>query len=528
MQKTYRGFCCRSIVKNLESMNINNLVILFSIVSVLLRVVFWAYTGRIWEDALIAVSAAQNFWDGLGLTQHGGESPVDSFSSPLGLIVIAIGESFSHGVTFVRISSLVASVFSIYFASNIMRRCAVNKIGEIACLSYLSCDHLQIFLGMSGMETQLATTLALATIYFCLWENFVFFGLVSGFALLARPELALVDFVCFARLVRAAWFGKKFNVRNFFGIMQGLAVFVIIIGPWIMFTCLYYGSPIPQTILVKHISGGDPSFGLFVTHAVNFWRQVAPFREFFFVVDAPISDTVLKSIVVLITLLAGYGLVIAIDKKSDILVVAIPVVGFVLYLNYFHVNPYFMWYMPPYTGLFFLVIAFGLSEASKKAHHVALGTSIVICLAYAAHLPFTLVLDKIQQEKVEIAVREKVGETLNNLMGPNDTVFLEPLGYIGSAVRTHIVYDTPGLSSKIAFAANRKYGPWKMLQELNPNFLVFRRNDKKLTEETMPGLMDHYTEVYHLRGDTGDIISYRGLSYDVSGDTEFTIYRRNI
>src|SRR4051794_4994836 len=49
--------------------------------AVAVRIFFWAYTQRRYEDALITLTHAVNAVDGLGLTHHPGEGRVHGFTS---------------------------------------------------------------------------------------------------------------------------------------------------------------------------------------------------------------------------------------------------------------------------------------------------------------------------------------------------------------------------------------------------------------------------------------------------------------
>ena len=61
-----------------------------------LRLAFWAYTGRVWEDALITIAHARNAVAGLGLTHHAGEPPTHGFTSALSVLIPLVGEAISR------------------------------------------------------------------------------------------------------------------------------------------------------------------------------------------------------------------------------------------------------------------------------------------------------------------------------------------------------------------------------------------------------------------------------------------------
>ena len=51
------------------------ILLAFVALAVIVRVVFWAFTHRVWEDALITLTVARNAWEGYGLTHHASEPP---------------------------------------------------------------------------------------------------------------------------------------------------------------------------------------------------------------------------------------------------------------------------------------------------------------------------------------------------------------------------------------------------------------------------------------------------------------------
>ena len=72
----------------------DRIVPIFIMLAVGLRILFWAYTDRIWEDAIITLAPAKNFWEGYGLTHHIPEPRIYSFTSTISILVFLIGEPF--------------------------------------------------------------------------------------------------------------------------------------------------------------------------------------------------------------------------------------------------------------------------------------------------------------------------------------------------------------------------------------------------------------------------------------------------
>ena len=422
----------------------------FTVLGVLLRVIFWTYTGRIWEDALITLTPAMNLWDGLGLTHHPSEPRVHSFTSPISVIIPIIGEAFNSGLLALRLASLVGSVLSIYFAYQIGRHLKFNTWAHVLVLGYLSVDQLQIFFGMAGMETQVATAILLGGAYFLLTENWRMLGLICGLSFLTRPEF--VFFVGWVIL-----YATLFQRDALYTIIKFASWIAL---PWLAFATLYYGSPIPNTIYAKTWGG---RIGLFsagsdqiLSYLGSWWAHIAPFKEWSSVYKAPLPDFILKGIVYAIAALFVVGAGSSV-KRGDykFMVLVLTVVSFFAYRTLSTINPYFMWYLPPFLALFFIVAASGLSTIASHYRAAAAIFSILIVFFYGMHFPTTLSFEKMVQDDIDYGVRAEVGRRLNVLMSKSDTVFLEPLGYIGIEIRGKTTYDFPGLSSPKVVATIR-------------------------------------------------------------------------
>src|SRR5207302_10535720 len=89
-----------SIVRTLRQ---NPLLIAFIVLALVARLTFWFYTQRIWEDALITITAARNVWEGFGLTHHASEPRVHSFTSPISVLIPMVAESFHAGLVALRL-----------------------------------------------------------------------------------------------------------------------------------------------------------------------------------------------------------------------------------------------------------------------------------------------------------------------------------------------------------------------------------------------------------------------------------------
>src|SRR6202035_2952790 len=78
---------------------------------------------------------------------------------------------------------------------------------------------------------------------------------------------------------------------------------------------------------------------------------------------------------------------------------------------------------------------------------------------------------------------------------------LEPLGFIGLAVRDRVIYDNPGLGSKLAFEAVKQFG-WGFgaVKILKADFIVLRRWELRILSRDMADVVAQYEEVAHIHG----------------------------
>ena len=510
-----------SIVRTLRD---NPILVAFIALALVTRLTFWFYTGRVWEDALITITAARNVWEGVGLTHHASEPYVQSFTSPISVLIPILGELFQAGLLVLRLSSLAASVATIYFAYRIGVLLGFRWVAQVFVLTYLACDQLQIFFGMAGMETQVVTAIALATLYFYLDRSWWKLGVACGCAALSRPEfiMFLLPPVGIALLL----FHRRAILKV---VIPALALAL----PWYGFAAFYYGSPVPNTIVAKSWSY---QIGLFSASwkemwgfTVRSWRDYAPFKEFWLSYEAPLPDIALKMIVALVLLLFLGGLVISARRRSGLVIAGVAFIGFVAYRNSTILNSYYMWYLPPFTALLFIVAGYGLSELAREASRPASVLGVILALCYALHLPFSMPLDKKVQEKIEISVRERTGYTLAGMMkDPGDTVVLEPLGFMGWAAFNKTVYDFPGLGSKVAVRATKNLSPPRvagLLDALQPTYAVLRPNEFGDLMRRFPQTAAKYEVAARMRAEPGLTLQNMGYAYRLI-DNDFRILRR--
>lgn len=465
-------------------------MVLLIVLAVLIRVFYWGYTGRTWEDALITVLHSENAASGQGLTHvTPGEPPLHGFTSPLSVLLPLVGDlvHVGYGLQFLKLLSALFGGIAVWLGARICLRLGLPPALALTAAAFLAFEHHQIAWGMAGMETQVVTVAYLYSIYSLQcgtqWQK----GLSLGFTMLARPDAAIwVAIACIVELWRswktAAW-------RGLVPVFSGLA---LIYAPWLIFTFLYYGSPVPNTVLAK--SMGYPSVRTQL-RPLSISVKLFVMKLRFFDVFASLGPAYAGNgtgflpfwdhfkIASLVVLLGIAGAVEAFWKRHvDALLLYVLVAAYFFYLVFF-ANYIFGWYTAPVAAVAVIGSVYGLWQILERfakepaSERIAAWVGLAYIASIVAILPATIRSDKYIQQYVENGGRKQIGLYLASVSQPSDTIASESLGYIGYYSR-RVVYDYPGLCSRKVVQYLRDHPQERdlisMIHSLRPTYLVLR------------------------------------------------------
>lgn len=500
------------------------------------------------DDALITIKFDKNLADGFGLVHNLGEGHVQGFTSALSVLVPLPGELIYHGggFLFIRLASLACFVIAAVYAYRIAAELGVGRWPTALVLAFLALDQNQVFFGVAGMETQIAVGVLLASVYYVLVEDYPKSGVTLGLSLLARPDFVL-------------WVGPAYLflvVRNWRASLRAGALSAAVLAPWLIFTTIYYGSPIPHTIEAKNLAFG-PTFPS-LTHPgawINFlgdqlsanehaWQHFAPFYEAQFIVHSPIPYELAKGVAFLVAALAVIGAVSTIRRWSWLPAIAFVLLSVANKIIFLSVG-YFEWYGPPVTALLILLAAVGLDRVGKwtaaatrgrlTPGTVALAPAVLLAGIYVAALPYRMAVESKIQRDIEDKVRVQAGEYLGDVVKPGQTLVTESSGYLGYNTNG-TWYDYPGLESPKVLETIRKgeaegaRSPNSLsgiADALRPDWLVLRPAEADYTTLLFPELLTSYRKVreFSVSGDNQFQVSAGGFSV-LDLDRTFIVYRR--
>lgn len=512
-------------------------------VGMVLRLVFWIYTQRYWEDALITCLHSENMASGLGLTHvRPGEPPLHGFTSPLSVLVPLIGDliKVGFGVEFLKLVSIPASALTVFYMLGICIHTHVRLSAPLAivAMGFVAVEHHQILWGMAGMETQLAVLILVMSVYYTMTLNVVPLGISLGLCMLARPDYAFWTVIV----------GVYVLIRQPRSFVKVAGIALAVYMPWIIFTTAYYGSPIPNTIFAKGLGYtkwwekvDELSFFAIKRHTwlvlaeqlhvhlgPLFAGHAAGLHLYF--TDGPESP-----IANLMFLFAVGGTLVIVIRRQWVLwpLVALVVVYSLYYI--FLVPVIFGWYKMPYIATLLILCLWGIQSLTgwvrdQKWRWGVEGAYAAVYLGlFISVLPISFHAERMIQFHIENDVRKQAGLYIKEHIEPDQAVGCEPLGYMGYYSRANI-YDWPGLASRTVVAWSEEQPPERrslenMCKDLRPEYLFLRDMEVLYHFESNDWIKENYhvVKVFQVDPEKREKIPW----IDRNVDTVFRIYKKN-
>jgi hypothetical protein len=452
---------------------------------VIVPILYWSYTLQVWEDFLITYRHSENFVAGLGLT-HQPESRVHGFTSPLNVLIPTVfaallqAKSYTLPLLFTNAVTIAClAMGGLFLLRALHPSTAPNRRWTLWALPlFLALNIKIIAFTVNGQEAG----------YWVLFLGISFYALVGGLSrhwilagigwaglMWTRPDSPLHIVLFAAAAVALPVESRKAEAKS---VMKAVGVCTALYLPWFISTWIYYGSPIPHSIVAKSVSGyfNRPWDGLsFESASLRVLRWFGePFLPIYsFMSGWPPILTVAAGAV-------GIGAAASVFSRDRITKLAsigfVGSVGYLAFVDYRSLA--FPWYFIP-PAVFGSVVATrwlgivsdGVRYRDALRNLLSLTLLLTLTYSFVASVP----LIEAQQRIVEFGVRQKVGIWLRNHVAPDERVFLETIGYIGYFSRARLL-DYPGLVSPEVVAARKELeldfnG---LIDHFRPEWLVLR------------------------------------------------------
>jgi arabinofuranosyltransferase len=412
-------------------------------VLVLARVVFWRLLPTAYEDAYITFRYAAQLVAGHGLVYNVGER-VMGFTSPLWTLWTALGVWMVRDpVGWTRVWSIVADAVTLVLTASLLQRHA-SRAAARCFAAFFAMWPFFAATCVSGLEmSAMLAALALAT--WLIMRRSRWAGPALGALALMRPEGVVCAFILSIWADgRGRWIGGGVTLAGWTAL------------------ALYYGSPIPQSLVAKATLYGTPG-----PWAGRFWWEWLSPAE---LGRWPATQEGLQ--LFFLRVLLAPAVVVGAWRLRRAPLLMLPAAAVAVWLGYALLGvAYFNWYMlVPLAGLVLLASA-GLPEILR-------GRAVYVSLALFLAGAWTTQPEKIYFSRA-LEEAEQFGGCADYLEAhaiPGQSMLLEPIGILGYRLRGLRVIDEIGLVSP-AVAERRRRGPgWysDVARAERPDWLVVR------------------------------------------------------
>ena len=423
-------------------------------IAIAIRLMMLLWTHSTTEDALITLRYAENIAHGNGFVYNSGQHVLGT-TTPLYTLVLALFE-FLHlnALAAGKFLNIAADGITVYLISDILLRLGRPRSGWIAALLYATAS-TSVNISIGGMETGLVTLFCTLAIAFYMKQNND--GLFASLAILF---LLRIDGLLLGVILLAAVFyrDKRLPIRSAL-----LALGIVL--PWLIFTTVYFGSPIPASMVAKLTV-----YNRLITENLP---NLSTFRTQFYA--GPVQ--------VVTTLLFVVGLITVIRKERSLVFAA----GWlILYFGVMFVSkvPAFGWYFLPPLPIYYVLVGIGISSLfpqssrSKMNFRVSSVALLILGIPLVYHGK-SIARDITNAQNLEDGVRRPIGEWLAGHNKEGDTVLLEPIGYIGYYSKLNVI-DMVGLVSPevLPYYRTQYQNPLgEMVDKFRPSYLVLRESE---------------------------------------------------
>ena len=428
-----------------------------------------------YDDAYITFRYAQRIAQGLGFTYNDGVRSLGT-TTPLFALILAGGASFfspDHIPAMARLMGslcFLASICLIYRI--IIKLTSKSNIALLFAFLYATYPP-SVSSSATGMEIPIFIAFMLLTYFLIIDGKTLPAGILTGLMLLIRPD-AMVWAIA---LGCAILYGKT-------KLLKYISGFLAIALPSVLMITLYFGNPLPLSIIAKRVSYG-PYFHLDYSNLLHVLVVFLPNRL------AAHAGAVILIWGLLITI-AAYVLHRSIGRKESVNSPAIAYMSLYPAFLWYGRTLMFEWYGYLLIPVILIVLAIAVSQALNAqrkfiANRIARAAGIILIVGWTI-LSFwrSLIFEPaFGQGGPGLVDLEQRALYFRDHTSPNAKIFTESIPQIGYISGRPIICEI-GLVSPEVVKAKRKYGDkitenckwyFDILREQKPEYLLLHAPD---------------------------------------------------
>ena len=319
------------------------------------------------DDAYITFRYARNLIHGVGFVYNPGERVLGS-TTPAYAMLLALTSRASGLADFPRLAlfvNLLCDALSFSLLLRLVARLSGRRWVGLIAAWLLALNARLIDFSTGGMESSLNVLMILLTLGLMIEGRTSWAALTAGLAVLIRPDgltLAAAFFLLLGvEALRRAH--GRLDFKQLPWVEVGL--FTAVVVPWLIFATLYFGQPIPQSVLAKaevyRLERWTAFRALLVQLRVLFSFNVPPLSD-------PESFTAKLIHALFPAALVGLGVWTAQKRNSRAWMLGVYIVFFILFFSIG--NPLWLgWYEIPLEPLYPALILIGVVGLAERTPH---------------------------------------------------------------------------------------------------------------------------------------------------------------
>ena len=527
------------MIRIIDFIKKEKLAVLFTIASFAICISWSLYTNQIWEDFFITYRHSQNLLEGNGLVYMPGER-VHGFTSPLGVLLPAVCGLISGPRNYIAAIWLFRLLFCIpaFTMGGILLMKCFKEEGKsfpipaiFAGILYLL-ESKSIEFSMNGMETSLML-LFLAWTFYIYRYGFTTYWLAAGIAwaglMWTRPD----SFLYIGTIIVCGFFFRESGAMKYIStVLKAASVTTVLYLPWFVWAWVYYGSPIPNTILAKGASPMPYDLISMLLKPYHYFLALmaAVFAPSYFSPPTWPPYVFWFCLVMGILVFIYWTFFFLKDRFCRMLSLIFFFMSF--YLSSIPVC--YSWYLPPVAliGIFVTISAVWLlperfMKDKEQARRLSIFFYSFMAVSFAMIFGMMTYMEKIRQTVVEDGTRKQIGLWLKANTAKNDRIYLECLGYIGYFAERKML-DYPGLATPevTEILKTHKRNFFTIPEILKPEWIVLRYFESEKFNR-YKYFREQYTQVAEFNSlGFSNLYGYVPGENNIYYDSWFIIYKR--
>lgn len=445
--------------------------------------IFFAFRHWGYDDPFITYRYARNLVDGAGFVYNPGQHTL-STTTPLFTLLLALTTSFWPDIP--PVANLIGSISLAFGALFLWDLASSWKTPAVGWVSLLLYPTFPLLLTTLSSETPIYLTFCLGAFVFYSRSNYSLTAVSSALAILARPDGVLVPVILAADyLLRSR---KTIPWR-------AVIIFLALTLPWFIIAWIYFGSPLPVTLVAKQNQGALAASQQFFGGFLSLARTYS--NHWHYWVEA---------------LLAFLGIIYLVRRAPRwALFLAWVAIYFISY-SILQVSRYH-WYYAPLVPGFIVLIGLGISQLRQVGHHLLpshkelfdFTIATLILLLFLAQVNDLRLLK--QQPDPRITIYRVLGEWLESNTPTNARIGTLEVGMIGYYAQRPMVdfagLIQPDIARQLTSQTTYDDAALWAANQYRPDYLV-------LHEESFPKLETNYVaqECRHIQSFTGATYGY--------------------